>query len=313
MKEISIIGATSSLGVNLVSLLVASGYQVFAGFRSENRVPQEWQQNPAIVLQKLDLTQEPNFNELCRQTVVWLAHLEQGRFNERETQVNLAPFENLLARAAASATEKFVFVSSGGSVYGAPQFLPITENHPREPLSSYGKAKRAMEDALTEISKKSSLKTAVLRPGNIYGFEDPRRASKGIVAAFLDAAANEKPFTLIHRGQTVRDFVHVDDVSRAILTALESEKKEIVWNVATGSGTTAARVLEMVLEKSGLPAPEIKHIENFASDVDANVLSIEKITAESDWTPRITLTEGIARSVEKWQPKNISKSFESRL
>jgi UDP-glucose 4-epimerase len=296
MKEISVIGATSSLGINLVSLLVENGYKVFAAFRHEARVPDAWRENPLIVLQKMDLTAQNDFTAFCRTTVVWLAHLEQGRFNERETEVNLAPFENFLNQTQNSPTEKFVFISSGGSVYGEPLSLPITETHPRNPLSSYGKAKRALEDKLFEFARNSNLKTAIIRPGNIYGFENPHRESKGIVAAFLKAIHDKTPFTLIHKGQTVRDFIHVLDVSRAVLTAVESPQKEIVWNVAT-----AARVLEMILEKSGFEKPEINDIENFSSDVLANILSTEKIMSESNWSPQISLEEGISRDVENWR------------
>lgn len=301
MKEISVIGATSSLGINLVSLLAECGDKVFAAYRNESRLPEVWRENPLIIPQKLDLTAPTDFADFCRETVVWLVHLDQGRFNKRETEVNLAPFENFLANTPNSATEKFVLVSSGGSVYGEPQFLPITENHPRRPLSSYGKAKNAMEDKLLEFSTKTNLKTAIIRPGNIYGFENPHRRSKGIIAAFLNAIQTKTPFTLIHKGQTVRDFVHVADVSRAILAAIESPQKEIVWNVATEKGTTAAEVLEMVLEKSGFEKPEINNIENFSSDVGANILSIERITNESDWTPQISLEEGISRTIENWR------------
>ena len=302
MKEISVIGATSSLGINLVPLLVEKGYQVFAAFRDARRVPAEWRENSAVALRELDLKSETDFRPFCRERVVWLAHLEQGRFNEREIEVNVAPFENFLARATESATEKFVFVSSGGSVYGEPSVLPIPENHPRAPLSSYGRAKRALEDKLFEFARETDLKTAVIRPGNIYGFDDPQRASKGIVAAFLAAIRDRQTFTLIHKGQTVRDFIHVRDVSRAILAAVESPQKEIVWNVATGKGTTTRQVLEMILEKSGAEKPAFEYVENYSSDVGANILSIERITSESDWRPEIALEEGISRLLKSQVP-----------
>lgn len=299
MKEISVIGATSSLGINLVSLLAERGYKVYAAYRTETRLPDAWRENPSIIPQNLDLSEQTDFTDFLHKNIVWLAHLDQGRFNERESEVNLAPFENFLAQTRNSPTRKFVFVSSGGSVYGEPNFLPITETHPRRPLSSYGKAKLAMEDKLSEFA--DNLETAIIRPGNIYGFENPHRASKGIVAAFLNSIQTNTPFTLIHKGQTVRDFVHVADVSRAILAAIESLQKEIVWNVATEKGTTAAEVLELVLEKSGFEKPEIKNIDNFSSDVGANILSIERITNESDWTPNISLEEGISRTIENWR------------
>ena len=311
MKEISIIGATSSLGINFVSLLAASGYTIYASYRDESRVPAAWRKNPSIILQKLDLSEQTDFKDFCRESVVWLAHLEQGRFNERELEVNLEPFENFLAQTKNSPTEKFVFISSGGAVYGDPLFVPITEKHPRKPLSSYGKAKRAMENKLLEFGEKTDLKTAIIRPGNIYGFEDPRRTSKGIIAAFLNAIHKKTPFTLIYKGKTVRDFVHVSDVSRAILAAVEINQKEIIWNVATGKGVTAAEVLEMLLEISGFEEPEINHIENFASDVSKNILSIKRITTESDWLPLINIENGISKVIENWRraEKSVSKTI----
>jgi UDP-glucose 4-epimerase len=301
MKEISVIGATSSLGINLVSLLAANGYKVYASYRSQSRLPEIWRENASIVPLKLDLNGQTDFADFCREQIIWLAHLDQGRFNERELEVNLAPFEKILAQTVSAATEKFVFVSSGGSVYGEPHFLPITEDHPRNPLSSYGKAKRAMEDALSGFGEKTKLKTAIIRPGNIYGFESPDRASKGIIAAFLEAIRAKTPFTLIHKGQTVRDFIHVADVSRAILAAVESPQKEIVWNVAGGKGETAAEILELILEKSGFEKPEINDIANFSSDVSRNILSIRRIMNESAWTPQISLEEGISRTIENWR------------
>ncbi|MEP6902856.1 MAG: NAD-dependent epimerase/dehydratase family protein [Actinomycetota bacterium] len=300
MKEISVIGATSLLGINLVSLLAENGYKIYASYRSESRVPNSWRKNPSIVLQKLDLSKQTDFARFCRETIVWLAHLEQGRFNERETEVNLKPFENFLHQTQNSLTEKFVFVSSGGSVYGEPLFLPITEEHPRNPLSSYGKTKRAMEDALSEFGQTHNLKTVIIRPGNIYGFENPHRESKGIIGAFLNSIRTNTPFTLIHKGQTVRDFVHVEDVSRAILSAIERNQQQITWNVSGGKGYSIAEIIKLILEKSGFENPPINHIENFSSDVSRNILSIDCITSESNWLPLINIEDGISKTIENW-------------
>ncbi|MBS1795766.1 MAG: NAD-dependent epimerase/dehydratase family protein [Acidobacteria bacterium] len=302
MKEIGIIGATSALGLELVARLTAGGDRVFAGYRHEARIPEAWRDDSRIALRKIELAGEDvDFEALLKPSVVWLAHLDQGRFNARETEVNLKPFRRFLAQTANSPVEKFVFVSSGGSVYGEPAALPITEDHPRAPLSSYGRAKRAMEDALFEFSRTSAVKTAIIRPGNIYGFEDPARESKGIIGAYLDAIRAGRTFTLIHGGRTVRDFVHVRDVARAIRAAVESEQKEIVWNVATGRGTTAAAVLQSIIDQSGFAAPAVENVENFASDVGENVLSIDRIAAESGWRPEIPLADGIREVVERWR------------
>jgi nucleoside-diphosphate-sugar epimerase len=92
------------------------------------------------------------------------------------------------------------------------------------------------------------------------------------------------------------------------LAAVESPQKKILWNVATGKGTTALEVLELILEKSGFKKPEFKYVENFSSDVGANILSIARITSESGWRPLISLDEGISRTIENWRRAENSRS-----
>jgi UDP-glucose 4-epimerase len=295
MKYISVIGATSPLGIDLVHQLAGLGYRVRATFRSAGRIPKSWQDDPLITSVPLDLGRPGNMAGFIQPVVIWLAHLDQGRFNENEVEKNLSAFEAFLAQAASSQVEKIIFVSSGGSVYGETRNLPIVEGHPRQPLSSYGKAKAAMEQRLFDFGSETGIGTAILRPGNIYGFSDPNNDHKGIVAAFLNAIRTRQPFTLIHEGRTVRDFIDVDDVCRAIAAAVESEKDHLIWNVATGSGLSIADLIAKVIGRSGFEMPEVRHIENFSSDVSSNVLSIKRITSESDWRPTIGIDEGIRK------------------
>jgi UDP-glucose 4-epimerase len=300
MNDISIIGATSHVGVHLVSHLTKLGYRVRATYRSDARVPDSWYGNDSIDCIRLDLSETSDLKGLLAENVVWLAHLDQGRFNEQETETNLGPFERFLNAAAGSDVKQITFISSGGSVYGEAIYLPITEEHPREPLSSYGKAKRAMEDALTAFGRMTTVHTAIVRPGNIYGFESPDKDTKGIVGAFLHAISERKPFTLIDNGETVRDFVHIDDVVRAIVCAIDAEQKEIVWNAGTGVPSRIADVLDLILKRSGLAPPEFIHQPNYASDVQTNLLSTERIARESGWIPAIDLGSGIDEVVRKW-------------
>ena len=298
MKEISVIGATSPLGIDLVRLLTVNGYRVQASFRTAERVPELWREHSSITKQHLDLYNQNEAAAFCTQTILWLAHIEQGRFNDREIETNLRVFDAFLNQPNISQVEKIVFVSSGGSVYGEPDELPISENHLLEPLSSYGKAKAAMELRLNEFATNTGIATAIIRPGNIYGFTDPNDDYKGIVAAFLNSIETRTPFTRIHKGKTVRDFIHVDDVNRAIIAAFESDRKHIVWNVATAKGHSIADVIDMIQSKTGLNLPDFVDVENYSSDVSSNILSIDRITGESDWRPQIDLEPGIAATVK---------------
>lgn len=297
MREFNVIGGTSPLGIDLTRHLINEGGRVRMSCRSKGRVPLYLRECPSVEIGRLDLDPGTDFTPFLSGTVVWLAHLDQGRSNELEVETNIAVFERFLSQATRADVSKIIFVSSGGSVYGEPETLPIREDHPLRPLSSYGKAKAAMERLLIEMTGRSALPTAILRPGNIYGFSDPNRDIKGIVAAFIDALAGEKPFTLIHEGRTVRDFIHVDDVVSAISAAAESREKNVVWNVATGSGNPTIDIIEMISRAAERQARELIRVDNFETDVEQSVLSIARIKSRSDWSPRISLDAGIARTV----------------
>ena len=178
MKEISIIGVTSPLGTKLTDRLADLGFGVTATFRSEDRIPKEWYHNDSIDCFPLELSEGCDLTPLCSPQVVWLAHLDQGRFNDRETTINLEPFESFLARAEDSSVRQITFISSGGAVYGESITSPIDESHPRDPLSSYGKAKKAIEDTLIAFGRSTGIHTAIIRPGNIYGFERHKKPAK---------------------------------------------------------------------------------------------------------------------------------------
>ncbi len=301
MKKITVIGATSSLGINLLTFLVERGYKVFATYRTRSGIPRRFLHHPGINWARIELTEANDFTNFPPGDVVWLAHLDQGRYNEREIETNLKPFETFLRQTERSSDRKFIFISSGGAVYGEPLSLPVFEDHPLNPLSSYGRTKKALEEALSRFCHSGDFRTAIIRPGNIYGFYESNKHGKGIVAVFMNSIRHNTLFTLIDKGQTTRDFVHVDDVSRAVLAAIESNQPRIIWNVSSGSGHKISEVLDLIVKYANIEKPEMIHRENYDSDVSKNILSIDRILGESDWTPRITIEEGIRGAVVKWK------------
>ena len=291
------IGGTSPLGIDLVRRLAGDGINIAASYRDHSRFANAFGEQDSVVGVSLDLTQPFVSNKLYCETVIWLAHVGQGRFNSEEVAANLAALDAFLISPEIRSVEKFIFVSSGGSVYGPPEKLPITESQKLAPLSSYGKAKAAMEQRLAKFSAESGIDLAILRPGNIYGFSDPNNDVKGIVAAVIDAIKHDKKFPLIHAGKTVRDYIHVDDVVDAIVVAADNTEKNVIWNVATGVGTSVAEIIKVIAEVSGRSLENIEQIKNYASDVESNILSIKRIKKESDWRPTISLTSGISQMV----------------
>lgn len=305
-RIIGIVGATSPLGVHLVDFLVEQGYEVRAGYRLHEHVPMAWWSNSSIICVKADLEDQENMKsafEVCP-VVVWLAHRQQGRNNKREIRLNTIPLDWFCRQIPQLGLQKLVFVSSGGSVYGQPIIVPVPEGHPRNPLSSYGRAKKRMEDILHLHAGQTGVAAAVLRPGNIYGPEYLSQRAKGVIGAFFRSIRNQRPFTLIGGGTVIRDFVHVHDVTRAIVCAIELEQKNIVWNIGWGTGYSVSYILELISTAMVCTKPVVIHRPAFTTDVTTSVLSTHRIIKESGWTPQINIRQGIERlaDLSKMQP-----------
>jgi UDP-glucose 4-epimerase len=296
MITVGLIGATSPLGIHLVDILVDKGYKVLTGYRSRVHIPEQWNKSESILLAKTELDEYESLKtitESCN-VVVWLAHLQQNRLTPKEIPLNIHPLKRLLDELPDTDISKLVFISSGGSVYGEPVTLPISENHPRNPLSSYGEAKKEMEDLVLKTGPQLDISTAIIRPGNLYGPESLQGRSKGIVGACFQSILHSRPFTLIGDGSAIRDYVHITDVARAIIYAIESKQKRIVWNVGTGIGHSVTQVSEMISRAFGGVKPETIVTPAYSTDASKNILSIDTIGKEAGWTPEIKLDEGIA-------------------
>jgi len=295
MKTVGIVGATSPLGIYLVDLMSRWNCKVYAGYRRYELVPLFWWKNKSIVCVKADIEERKSLISAFRgcETVVWLAHREQGRLNEREVELNVRPFKWFCDQLSQFGINKLVFISSGGSVYGEPTILPILEDHPRNPLSSYGKAKKHMEDVLHFYGNRMDFDIAILRPGNIYGPELLNGRTKGIISAFFRSLFFGQPFTLIGDGKAIRDFVYVYDVVRAILYAIESKQRKILWNVGTGIGYSVADVIQLISQAMSYRKPHVIYQAAYNTDVTKNILSIKRIRMECGWKPEISIEQGI--------------------
>jgi UDP-glucose 4-epimerase len=280
-SPLTIVGAASPLGRHLVG--AASG-PVCAVVRDCAVAPFEWQSRGNIELVAANLRDEEAVRRAVAgsESIVWLAHATE----EGEVDVN--------ARALRAACEmrpaRLVFVSSGGSVYGEPEILPVPEWHPRHPLSLYGQAKKAMEQVA--LAHAWHTRIAVLRPGNIYGREYLAPGAKGAVGAFAGSLMRAEPVVLIRDGIAARDFLHAADVLQAIELALRAPSGTI-WNVGSGLATPIAELLTSVCAIVGLTPVAIEQRPPRAWDVNSIALATARIRAEAGWSPRYDLETGL--------------------
>jgi UDP-glucose 4-epimerase len=191
-----------------------------------------------------------------------------------------------------------VFFASSAAVFGVPRRCPITEDHPRDPINLYGVSKLAGENLVNAYSQNYGLNNIILRFGNIFGvglftYWDT------VIPKFVRQAIEGKPLTVYGSGDQGRDFVHVLDVSRAILLALDNEDVSgETFNLAGATTISVNSVANMVSEV-------LKH--EYGKDVETVHLpprkgephvkdfrySIDKIKIRLGFKPRWTVRHGI--------------------
>jgi UDP-glucose 4-epimerase len=193
---------------------------------------------------------------------------------------------------------KVVFVSSGGTVYGPPHSVPISENHPTEPISSYGITKLAIEKYLELYRVLHGVDYCVLRLSNPYGERQRIASVQGAVTTFLFRAHRGEPIEIWGDGSVVRDYVYAGDVADALVRALGYRGERRIINIGGGVGRSLNQILAAVEQIVGKPV-ERRYLPGRKFDVLTNVLDIRLAREALGWQPATGFTEGLARTL-RW-------------
>lgn len=204
----------------------------------------------------------------------------------RDRAVNLGGTEHILAGAQAARTHRFVFISSGGAIYGDTRLAD--EETPPAPANPYGTHKLAAEAAV----RASGLSHGIIRYANVYGPGQRADLEGGVVSIFADALRHGRPVTIFGSGEQVRDLLYAEDAVRGAL-AVATSSRVGVWNVATGVPTSINDLLRLLEGMIG-PATEVRHQARRAGDVTSSCLSIRRIRQELGWAPRYRIPDGLS-------------------
>ena len=215
-----------------------------------------------------------------------------------DVETNLLATLRLLEACVRAKVKQVIFSSSGGTVYGVAERLPIPETHPTEPRTSYGIVKLAIEKNLELFRHLHGLDCTVLRVGNAYGPRLPVGGEQGAVGAFLKCLKRGQPIPLWGEGSAVRDYVYVEDVARAFRAALGQRSPHRVFNIGTGRGTSLRELIALLERVTGRQA-SLEQRTGRAADVPENVLDAALARQHLGWKPRVSLEEGLARTW-KW-------------
>lgn len=212
-----------------------------------------------------------------------------------DVQSNLLGTLTLLDACVKSGVKKVIYLSSGGTVYGVPENVPIREDHPTNPSCSYGIVKLAVEKYLELYRILHGLDYSIIRLSNPYGERQRTTGAQGAVAVFLGKAMRGESIEIWGDGNVSRDYVHISDVVRCLTKVMNAnDPRARLMNVGSGRGCTINQLLTVI---SAVVQRElsVRYLPGRSFDVPSNVLSIDRANKVLDWYPTVDLEQGVRR------------------
>jgi UDP-glucose 4-epimerase len=214
-----------------------------------------------------------------------------------DIESNLVTSVRLIEAAKDANVSKIIFVSSGGTVYGIPQYTPIDELHGLNPICSYGISKLAIEKYLAMYSYIGGADYEIFRLSNPYGPYQNPASLQGVIPVFIKKVLSDEVLTIWGDGEVVRDFIYIDDVIDIFIRSLDKGKSNKVYNLGSGVGTSINEVLKSIV-KVCAKEPDVRYESSRSIDVPENVLDTALIREVYDWQPKISLEAGLAKTME---------------
>jgi len=214
----------------------------------------------------------------------------------RYAEVNVLGSLRLLEYCRAYEVGKVIYACTGGASYGEPDSLPVTEEHPVNPLDPYGASKHHVEHYLFLYSRSFGVRYTSLRYPNVYGERQSPHGEAGVVAIFARKMLDGEAPLVNGNGQQERDFVHVSDVARANVLALRKGDDQIL-NIGTGVGTSVNDIVQELRHATGFSAA-IHNGPSKQGEVYKISLDGTRAGEVLGWTPQVSLRDGIAATVE---------------
>ena len=212
-----------------------------------------------------------------------------------DAEVNILNGLQIIDYAVNADVKSYIYLNTGGALYGEPNYLPCDEQHPIKPISPYGLSKWTLENYF-DLLLPSSTKFTSLRLANVYGPRQDPEGEAGVVAIFSRRMLDDKDVKIFGDGEQSRDFVYVQDVASAVLATIDTEAQGHI-NIGSGEQTSVNQIFkqlstEISYTKKPLYEPERQ------GDVRHIYLNATKAEEDLNWIASINLQEGLKRTVD---------------
>ena len=297
----AVTGGAGFVGSHLVKLLVEEGHEITV----IDNLHKGKKENLASVInkikfQKMDIRDYESMKKILKNVdgVFHQAALTvvQDSFTRPEEyfDVNVHGTENIF-RLANENKFKVVYASSS-SVYGHKLETPITEDAEKKPINPYGKTKLEAEYLVEKYSKLNT-KIIGLRYFNIFG-KGQTLEYAGVITKFLDRIRIGKAPIIFGNGLQIRDFIHVEDVAKANLLAMESNSSNLIVNIGTGNAISVLELANMMINASELKIEPI-FAEALEGDIEKSHADISQARKHFNWEPKIELQDWLTEILKK--------------
>jgi UDP-glucose 4-epimerase len=297
--EVLVTGGAGFIGSNIVDGLIEAGYQVIvvdnlSTGKKENLNEQAEFYNLDLRDQELkEVFKENEISHVIHHAAqIDVQHSIQDPFSD--AQNNILGTINLLESCRAYNVKKIIYASSA-AVYGEPDYLPVDEDHPIKAMSPYGISKHTPEHYIKIYNDLYNLKYTIFRYANVYGPRQDPKGEGGVVSIFVDKMLAEERPVIFGDGQQTRDFVHVYDIVKANLLALDNGDNILV-NISTQSRDS---VNDLVDHLNQILPYDIKAIYQEArkGDILHSTLANGKAKEQLGWTPDYDFKTGLEQTV----------------
>jgi UDP-glucose 4-epimerase len=302
-KLILITGATGFIGKALESRLRAEGYSVRRAVRHDSTHPDE-----------IKCSLDDNVDQWSKALdgVDCVFHLAWSTVPKTannapisDATTNLLGTISLLEAMRRSRRIPLIFASSGGTVYGTPEYTPIPEYHPIRPGGVYGATKVAAENYMMAYRRQFGVDARVLRLSNPFGPGQNVEGQLGAATVFAWRALLNRPIEIWGDGSIIRDYIFINDCVSALIAAMDAPASEFskfdpIFNVGSGHGvslTDIAAIVGKTLERN----VEVNFQPARTFDIPINVLDIARAKSILNWSPTISFEEGIRLTLESFR------------
>ena len=308
--KILVTGGAGFVGSHVVDLCLQHGYEVI--IVDDLSTGRESNLNPAAKLYQMDI-RDPKLKDVFEREKPDYVDHHAAQMDVRrsvaeplfDADVNILGSINLIECAKRYGVKRIVYISTGGAVYGEPEYLPCDENHPINPICQYGASKHTVEHYLYMYKVNYGLDYSVLRYPNVYGPRQDPHGEAGVVAIFTGQMLRNDQVVINGDGEQERDFVYVGDCARANLMAIQASQGLGIINLGSGRGTTVNEIFENLRGITDY-GREARHGPAKVGETRKIYLDASKAQRELGWQPTTELEEGLKNTVEYFRRVEIT-------